>query len=247
MSPDESYYLHQYFTSIQPYLRNISPNAKIIDLGCGQGRFSIQMANKFQDGCVEGCDISVKAIEAARKYAANFKLNNVQFYEMSIKEFLASKQDRYCDIVLLTEVTFYYPGWIDDLSDVARILKSGGILILATRSQYFDALCLTKNMHFSQANLLISNQIGPIFGDETIYTWQTSEEIRKIIVETLRFRLLELRGIGVCSGIPGDPHDYCRPSLLQQNQLTDLMLLEMDLGLKIPDAGRYILTVSQKL
>jgi hypothetical protein len=59
--------------------------------------------------------------------------------------------------------------------------------------------------------------------------------------------LLELCGIGVCSGIPGDPHDHIvQPSQLDSGEKDHLMRLELELGRSVPDAGRYMLTVARK-
>ena len=245
-SPDEIFYLNQYWSIIYPKLDKIKNNAKILDLGCGQGRFSAQMAANFPEGFVEGCDISPLAIKAAKKYAHKLKLTNIEFTQRTINDFIAQKKDEYYDIVILTEVTFFYPAWLNDLLDISRVLKPGGILILANRSQYFNALYLAKSRQLSQTDLLLNSRKGRLFGDETTYTWQRSDEIKKIILERLNFNMIELFGIGVCSGIPGDPHDYCRPSLLSSDQREQLSRLELELGAIIPDAGRYILTISQK-
>ena len=59
--------------------------------------------------------------------------------------------------------------------------------------------------------------------------------------------LLELKGVGVCSGMQYDPHDYiCQPSLLNAEERKQLMKLELDLGNIFPDGGRYILAVACK-
>ena len=42
-SPDEPYYAEQYWNIILPYLINIPNNAKIVDLGCSQGRLTKKM------------------------------------------------------------------------------------------------------------------------------------------------------------------------------------------------------------
>jgi len=68
-----------------------------------------------------------------------------------------------------------------------------------------------------------------------------------LFVNKYRLELLELRGLGVCSGIPGDPHDsICQPSQLTIEERDKLMELELELGKTVPDAGRYILAVLRK-
>ena len=60
--------------------------------------------------------------------------------------------------------------------------------------------------------------------------------------------LLELRAIGVCSGILGDePHGHIVMSSQLDSMAQDhLMKQELGLSRSVPDAGRYILAVAQK-
>lgn len=245
-APDEPYYLEQYWLAIAPYLINSSSEAKILDLGCGQGRLSMRMALNFPSGFVDGCDLSSRAIKDAKKYANLCGLKNIKFEVENIKNFLASKKNADYDIILLTEVTFFYPEWPNDLKNIARVLKPGGILIISNRSLYFNALCIAKNRQLFQSNLLLEMREGCLFGGGSIFTWQTSKEIEQLIAEKLDFDLLEVRGIGVCSGILGDPHDFCSPSLLDGDEMAQLMQLELELGLAVPDAGRYIMAIAKK-
>ena len=59
--------------------------------------------------------------------------------------------------------------------------------------------------------------------------------------------VLRTAGIGVCSGITGDPHALItRPGILSPNAKPYLMTAELELGTVAPDAGRYILTVARR-
>ncbi len=59
--------------------------------------------------------------------------------------------------------------------------------------------------------------------------------------------LLELVGIGCCSGLEDDPFaGFARPSLLSENERNQLMRLETALGPMLPDAGRYLLAAARK-
>ena len=56
-----------------------------------------------------------------------------------------------------------------------------------------------------------------------------------------------MTGVGTLSGIVGDPLSHLvRPSQLDQDEQKHLMKLECAMGKSFPDAGRYILTCSQK-
>lgn len=246
-APDEPYYAEQYWSVILPCLEKAPHNAQIIDLGCSQGRFAIRLAKYFNDGFVTGCDISANAVSQARNYAVLDSVENIHFQVHSISDCLGGFSANVADLILLTEVTFFYPQWGEDLPRIIRVLKAGGILVISFRSQYFNALALVRERLFGETESVLQNRQGAIFGATTVFTWQTSAEISSLLVEMYGLELLDLRGIGVCSGIPGDPHDdICQPSQLSDAERIQLMKLELELGKTVPDGGRYILAVARK-
>jgi len=95
--------------------------------------------------------------------------------------------------------------------------------------------------------MLLGARNGRIFNSSVEYTWQTSSEIRNILSEA-GFELADIRGIGVCSGILGDPlADVCIPSELSDAERNSLMKLEIELGRGVIDGGRYMLAIARKL
>jgi SAM-dependent methyltransferase len=220
-------------------------NARVLDLGCGQGRLTGKLGRLFAEGTVVGCDLSKGAIAQARGYEA--ETPNVEFRQQSISDCLREFDDRSIDAILLIEVTFFYPSWRDSLPRMIAMLKPSGLLIVSFRSQYFDALCLAKGRCWDEVELLLHKRAGPLFMSATEFTWQTSREIRTLLVDELGLELLILNGIGGCSGLPGDPHEsICRPSDLTEPEQLRLMELELAVGHTVPDGGRYILAIARK-
>lgn len=247
MAPDEPYYAEQYWQVLLPHLGQLPEDAQILDLGCCQGRFTIRLGKLFGHGQIVGCDLSAEAITKARDYAALNSKGNIDFRVQSIADCLGSFSAKSVDAILLTEVTFFYPKWEQDLPCIIQTLKPGGILIISFRSQYFDALCLVRGRRWEGVDPVLQDRQGAVFGSSTVFTWQTSSEIRALLVQSYGLELLDLRGIGVCSGIPGDPHDYiCQPSQLGEAERMQLMKLELELGKSVPNGGRYILAVARK-
>jgi 2-polyprenyl-3-methyl-5-hydroxy-6-metoxy-1,4-benzoquinol methylase len=244
---DEPYYADQYWMVIEPHLDKVPPNARILDLGCSQGRFSIRLAKLYSKGFVSGCDISEEAINQARAYALTHDVNNVDFRVQDITKCLEGEFDETADAIFLTEVTFFYPGWKRDMPKIISTLKPGGILVISVRSQYYYALSLVRSRSWGSLDLLLENREGSIFNPSVVFTWQTSSEIRDFLLIECCLVDVELFGIGVCSGIPMDPHDLiCRPSHLSDSELYKLHKIEAALGRSTPDAGRYILAVACK-
>ncbi len=245
-APDEPFYAEQYWRAILPHLETLPKSAKALDLGCSQGRFTTRLATLFSDGRVVGCDLSADAIDEAKNYAAAGSVGNIDFRVQSIVDCVKEFNQESMDVVVMTEVTIFYPEWEEDFPEIIRTLKPGGILIVSFRSQYFDALCVTRNRLWESVEPVLRDRKGAIFDSSIVFTWQTSAEIKRLFVEKHGLELLELCGIGVCSGIPGDPHDHIsRPSQLNYSERERLMELETELGKSVPDGGRYILAVAR--
>jgi 2-polyprenyl-3-methyl-5-hydroxy-6-metoxy-1,4-benzoquinol methylase len=246
-APDEPYYADQYWHVISPFFVGMPEEVQCLDLGCSQGRFSLRLANRFPRGKVLACDISEPAITDARRNADEANLRNVEFRVESIGQALQSCRMESQDIVMMTEVTFFYPDWRRQMSDIIRVLRPGALLLISYRSQYFDALCLARGRLWHNMGILLEKRRGHIFDSPAEFSWQTSMEIRSLLIRDHGLDLLELCGIGVCSGIPGDPHDHIvQPSQLDSGEKDHLMRLELELGRSVPDAGRYMLTVARK-
>lgn len=245
--PDEPYYASQYWEIIKPYLPDSAEELKCLDLGCGQGRFSFLIGEHYQNSLVIGCDLSSKAIENAINGAVLRNLKNVNFTKRSIKEEIEQHGPDSLDIVLMTEVAFFYPGWKSDVTQLVDKIRPGGLLIISLRSQYFNSLILVKGLLFDSIPMLLNDRVGKLFGQSSAeFAWNTSIEIVKFL-ESTGLEIREIRGIGACSGIPGDPHEgIARPSRLGSQSKQQLMNLELEIGRTVPDAGRYILAIASK-
>jgi len=244
---DEPYYADQYWRVISPFFMGMPEEAQCLDLGCSQGRFSLRLATRFPHGKILACDISESAIASARQNADEASLRNVEFRVEALGRTLQSCGAESQDLVIMTEVTFFYPDWRLQMDKIMRVLRPGALLLMSFRSQYFDALYLVHGLFLHNTSMLLEKRRGHIFDSPIEFSWQTSGEIRSLLTCDHRLVLLELCGIGVCSGIPGDPHHHIvRPSQLDSVKQDHLMRLEIELGRSVPDAGRYILAVAQK-
>lgn len=244
---DEPYYAEQYWRLISKEFIHVPGNPFIVDLGCSQGRFTIKFAKAFPTSKIIACDLSAPAIVFAREYAANQKINNISFNQQPITQLLNSLKYNSVDIIVMTEVIFFYPEWESDLPKIVRSLKPGGLVVLSFRSQYFYAMHMARNKKLHNTDLLINEREGQIMDSALSFTWQTSKEIRNILVERHGLLINNIFGVGVCSGISGDPHDMIsQPSQLSENEKKQLMELELEIGSDVPDAGRYILVIARK-
>jgi len=249
-SPDEPYYANQYLHWILPELSSRFPDrrAEILDLGCGQGRLSIPLAEwcATGGGRVTGVDLTPSAVEKARGRAAARGLSNVTFHQGDARGFARGLAEASANALLLLEVTFFLPTYRDLLREMARLVRPGGVLFVSFRSQYYNLLQTVWSWRLDGAEMALREREGYLWGEPVWYTWQTPEDIRGLF-QDLGLRLLGLRGIGVCSGLEEDPHGaIIRPSQLPPEDQDRLMAIECAAAEPYAACGRYILAVAEK-
>ena len=101
-------------------------NLTLLDVGCGGGLISEPMAKA--GASVTGIDASAVSIEVAKRHARHSGV------EVTYEHLLASqinKQQQY-DVVINAEVVEHVPDQPALIQDCARLVKPGGMLILAT-------------------------------------------------------------------------------------------------------------------
>jgi len=107
-------------------------------------------------------------------------------------------------------------------------------------------LAVTGARNFAGAKLAATQQMGKVFGGAVTFSWHTSNEIAELLSK-IGFRNIICKGIGVCSGIEGDPLvTIARPSLLSEKQQSELFDIETQLATMYADCGRYILATAIK-
>jgi trans-aconitate methyltransferase len=103
-------------------------NEHILDVGCGDGKVTAEMANAVPRGSVTGVDASSQMISFAKKTFPAKRFTNLEFRVMDARKI---KYDRQFDLIFSNAALH----WVDDhqaiLRGVASILKSGGRLIVS--------------------------------------------------------------------------------------------------------------------
>ena len=110
-------------------LDSLSPDMKILDVGCGPGTITADLAALVPDGEVIGIDTSEDVLDQARNNADTRGLTNVRF-EKGVVHTLKYPDDTF-DVVHAHQVLQHCGEPVKALLEMKRVLKAKGVL--ATR------------------------------------------------------------------------------------------------------------------
>lgn len=102
---------------------------KILDLGTGNGYLSFPIAKKYTDVSMVGLDIVEKALEVNRIKAEIESIKNISFITYDGHSFPFA--DNEFDMVISRYALHHFPDIQKSISEVSRVLKSGGFLFIS--------------------------------------------------------------------------------------------------------------------
>ncbi|HLJ14314.1 MAG TPA: methyltransferase domain-containing protein [Bryobacteraceae bacterium] len=107
------------------FAARLAAGRRVLDVGCGTGYGSAELAHRAAR--VAGLDNSAEALAYAR---ANFALSNIEFLEGSATALPFA--DGSVDMVVAFEVIEHLEDWRGLLTEVKRVLASGGLFVVST-------------------------------------------------------------------------------------------------------------------
>jgi len=167
------------------YISKVKFNS-IVDIGCGDGRFTSELSKVFPDANIVGIDYSERAINLAK--AMN---PGIPFIQMDITK--SSTKEKY-DVGILMEVLEHIPpeGVRNFLHGVSGLLCDGGVLFITV--PHSNKPVEPKHFqHFTVDSLL--NCLGDSFEPCKIVLFEKNS-VRKRILDTIlanRFFILNHR------------------------------------------------------
>lgn len=108
---------------------NGNEDIRLLDLGCGQGHFTSRIKSEYPKMDVSGLDYSISAIGyAIENYMdIDFALGNA--YDLPYTR-------KYFDVVVCNNLWEHVPDPLNLLSEISKVLKPDGYLILSTPSRF---------------------------------------------------------------------------------------------------------------
>jgi SAM-dependent methyltransferase len=116
-----------------PWLR---PGASLLDVGCGPGTLTVDLARRVAPAPVVGIDVATSVISEAREHAAKAGVTNVSFESGDFRE--AGLDDGSFDVVHAHQVLQHLRDPVGAIAKMARLACPGGIV--AARDADYSAM-----------------------------------------------------------------------------------------------------------
>ncbi len=125
---------------------------QILDVGCGKGTLALEVARRGSAGRVAGIDPSSEQIARARRAAA--RRNAPIEFQIGVIEQLPFPEATF-DVVLSTLMMHHVPAPLkrQGLSEIARVLKPGGRLVIADFTHHADRAGRSARFHAGGSRL----------------------------------------------------------------------------------------------
>jgi 2-polyprenyl-3-methyl-5-hydroxy-6-metoxy-1,4-benzoquinol methylase len=254
---DEKYYANFYRRFILSEIKNNYnfETLEIHDLACGQARTLISLVNEndLKIASYTGVDFNRAAIRTARQHFCNYNqtktlIEKPIFVQSDVSNFLDSVADGSLKCIILLEALYMMENPDQVFCKICKKLSKGGLLIITFRSDlYYVHQSLGQGL-LENIKVIMNKQQGDILSPGVILNWTNSHNIRSNLVNSFPLKMNRLIGVGVASGIAGDPlAKVVRPSELTNQEQEKLLEVEETYGLRYPDTGRYILTSFSKV
>jgi SAM-dependent methyltransferase len=108
-------------------LPHLQPHFSILDIGCGPGTISADLASLVPDGQVTCLEVSETALAAARRTFADRAITNVAFASGDVTARLPFPDEAF-DVVHAHMVLIHLADPITALREMRRVLRPGGVL-----------------------------------------------------------------------------------------------------------------------
>ncbi|KAJ6006710.1 S-adenosyl-L-methionine-dependent methyltransferase [Penicillium sp. IBT 35674x] len=114
------------------FVPRIKPNMRILDIGCGPGSITLDLAGLVPQGTIVGIDCSETAINSAKELVQKRNVENATFEVANVLKL--PYEDETFDIVCAHQVLIHLPnesskiGAVEGLKEMRRVCKTGGIV-----------------------------------------------------------------------------------------------------------------------
>ena len=205
-------YIHEYLSQYD--------NPKILDIGAGTGRYSVQLAN-------EGFDVTAVELVKHNLGVLKSKGSSVKAYQGTALDLSRFKDDSF-DLTLVFGPMYHlytFEDKVKALLEAKRVTKSGGTILVAYCMNEYSIITYgfkENNIKDSIKNGKVSNDYHVISEPEDLYDYVRLEDINKIYIEAGLQRLKIISADG--------PANYLRPILNKMDEETYKIFIDYHLS-----------------
>lgn len=246
--PAEAYYGGIYLDVIKSHLSGLgSSPLSIIEAGCGTGRMLVPLAQLGHH--VTGVDHHRDSLRIGRDNARKAGVSAV-FVDADINEHLQHYSPGEFDAGVAIESLYTNRNYVQCLQDLARIVRSHGLLIVSHRTRFYYVMQCLMSGDLEDASFVARHNEGRLRkgrAHRIYYNWQSAADLDRLYGD-LGMDILIKQPIGPYSGFtPDSLARICDPGTLSGRQQE--ILREIELKHSDPDtlmASRYVLVVARK-
>ncbi|EME82736.1 uncharacterized protein MYCFIDRAFT_36664, partial [Pseudocercospora fijiensis CIRAD86] len=123
----------EHATHLLPYIK---PDSRIIDVGCGTGSITLDLARKVPKGFVLGIEYNENSIQIAKSEAKRQNITNVDFLRGDAND-LSHLEPSSFDISYSHQVLIHLPNPPSVLKGISRLIKPGGLISTRDNHSFF--------------------------------------------------------------------------------------------------------------
>ncbi|CAK1361308.1 putative methyltransferase [Cercospora beticola] len=103
---------------------------RILDVGCGSGEITVDVAEMFPEAQVVGLDVSAAMLESAKVYAERRGVKNLEFVKGSVFDLEALKEQGKFNVAYTHQVVAHLPDPVSGLKEMVEVVRTGGAICL---------------------------------------------------------------------------------------------------------------------
>lgn len=166
---------HKVFLEGYPVLKKFilgNHGQNILEIGSGSGRHGIRIAQDFSQSHVVLTDVSEESLSLIRNLTQKLDIKNIEIKKEDVLNL--SFRNNMFDVVFCNAVIQYLPNYELAISEMVRVLKPGGRIILSTVNFWnlpylFDRKVLRRtNYHYGQERPFKKNDLKKLLSEEGI-------------------------------------------------------------------------------
>ncbi|CAD6441219.1 b4a5a2cd-2949-4b91-a90b-1583e073e3e2 [Sclerotinia trifoliorum] len=119
------------------FLPHLTPTSRVLDLGCGPGSITTDIASLIPSGTITGLDAGSSVIEIANAKAKELGLKNCDFQVGDVMKL--PFEDETFDVVYTHQLLIHLPDPVEAMREMRRVCKVGG-LVACRESDMGDAV-----------------------------------------------------------------------------------------------------------